>query len=552
MNRRRPITSAPWHLRLARLVPLATIRYVFPAVMCVIMNRIRIIGILILTLAVIAPQAALADWKIYYTGPAAKMFGSAGRGSFATRAQAEAYRVNRPAFEVSNSYSAGFDSPTYKPPSSTKSSSTQALIAGALMQSFLDGFNNANASAHQAELGRQSAEHQRLLEEQRARAARFLAARHLRNGWDARDSASSASLSDVLGGPLQGTAFFGNPSNPSSSAIRDILSNPYPPGDPFANDPNVVDLRGIENPTPQILRTGQSSKESQPLAFPVPPLSDTETPNPAIRIYQYPDSKGKPNSEKRILVLGVGSDMSETFVEAARKYKGQYDIIIGTDIEATAKNPIVVNTIGTDFITSLKNALDSNAYKELARQKYSEPILKELGRIANPKGEDKLEFESIDMHSKGLLAFSSLLEKGTVSATKVTAYGPAVGENSWALDDLGTYAEAKGRRPGSVVVKVSANDPVPIATQFHPGIAGVAASGAIWLTSGNTTNLSDYVQKNDSRVEVVYVEMPGVTGIRNHYLDNYLRFGNMPREEIERMKMEEIRKQMAGLTYGGW
>ena len=242
------------HLRLSRLLLLPTILCVFPAMMCVITSRIRIIGIFILTLAVIAPQAALADWKIYYTGPAAQMFGSYGRGSFATRAQAEAYRVNRPASEVNNSYSAGFDSPTNNSPSSTRSSSTQALIAGTMMQSFLDGFNRGTANAEQAELNRQLAEQQRLLEEQRAQAARILSASHLRAFWDEQDRERQGSLSGTLDAPLQGTAFFGIASNPSSSEIRDILSTPVPPGDQFANDPNVVDLRGVTNPTPALLR----------------------------------------------------------------------------------------------------------------------------------------------------------------------------------------------------------------------------------------------------------------------------------------------------------
>ena len=56
-----------------------------------IMNRIRIIGIFILMLAVIAPEAALAEWQVYFTGQAQRMFGAGGRGSFSTRSQCEAY-----------------------------------------------------------------------------------------------------------------------------------------------------------------------------------------------------------------------------------------------------------------------------------------------------------------------------------------------------------------------------------------------------------------------------------------------------------------------------
>lgn len=84
------------------------------------MSRINIIGIIILTLAVITPEAALADWKVYYTGDAARMFGSGGRGSFATRAQCEAYNNSRPPFERNNSYCSGFDTPSSSPPAANR------------------------------------------------------------------------------------------------------------------------------------------------------------------------------------------------------------------------------------------------------------------------------------------------------------------------------------------------------------------------------------------------------------------------------------------------
>lgn len=84
------------------------------------MSRIKIIGILILTLAVVAPEAALADWKVYYTGKAAGMFGSYGRGSFATKPQCEAYRSSSAGFERSNSYCNGFNAPSYTPPEQSR------------------------------------------------------------------------------------------------------------------------------------------------------------------------------------------------------------------------------------------------------------------------------------------------------------------------------------------------------------------------------------------------------------------------------------------------
>ncbi|HEX3009701.1 MAG TPA: hypothetical protein VHO90_19000 [Bacteroidales bacterium] len=55
------------------------------------------------------PTAVFGDWKVHYSGQAAKMFGSFGRGSFATKAQCESYRISRPGFESNNSYCSGFD-----------------------------------------------------------------------------------------------------------------------------------------------------------------------------------------------------------------------------------------------------------------------------------------------------------------------------------------------------------------------------------------------------------------------------------------------------------
>ncbi len=77
-----------------------------------IINRIRIIGFVILTLAVIAPDAALADWKIYYTGTIGQYAGYGGRGSFPTRYQCELYRTSQSPGDQSMSYCGGFDTPS--------------------------------------------------------------------------------------------------------------------------------------------------------------------------------------------------------------------------------------------------------------------------------------------------------------------------------------------------------------------------------------------------------------------------------------------------------
>lgn len=73
---------------------------------------IKIVGMFVLTLAIIAPRAAYADWKVYYTGKAQKMFGAAGRGNFATSDECNAYKNSRPGFESSNSYCSGFNAPS--------------------------------------------------------------------------------------------------------------------------------------------------------------------------------------------------------------------------------------------------------------------------------------------------------------------------------------------------------------------------------------------------------------------------------------------------------
>lgn len=87
-------------------------------------------GVALLLLA----TTAHADWKIYYTGKAAKMFGGGGRGNFESRSQCESYRISRPGFESGNSYCSGFDLPSTapakpKPPAENPVSQAQAQAA---------------------------------------------------------------------------------------------------------------------------------------------------------------------------------------------------------------------------------------------------------------------------------------------------------------------------------------------------------------------------------------------------------------------------------------
>jgi hypothetical protein len=84
------------------------------------MKRTGIIIVLIMFIAILAPLAALANWQVYFTGKAQKMFGAYGRGNFSTRSQCEAYRSASAGFERNNSYCSGFDSPSHTSPPKSK------------------------------------------------------------------------------------------------------------------------------------------------------------------------------------------------------------------------------------------------------------------------------------------------------------------------------------------------------------------------------------------------------------------------------------------------
>jgi hypothetical protein len=83
-------------------------------------KRFTLFWIFLFVLALLPAQVCFADWQIHYSGKAAKMFGSGGRGNFATKSQCESYRISRPGFESMNSYCSGFDryvAPASRPPS---------------------------------------------------------------------------------------------------------------------------------------------------------------------------------------------------------------------------------------------------------------------------------------------------------------------------------------------------------------------------------------------------------------------------------------------------
>jgi hypothetical protein len=133
------------------------------------MNRNKIAGILALMVMVIAPKAAFAEWKIYYTGQAARMFGTAGRGSFATQAECEAYRAKSPPAERNNCHCAGSDGPGGAVQFTPEQQFALGLLGGLLKSVFAKPDTSRQAEIErQNELQRLQAEEQerQLLKEQ--------------------------------------------------------------------------------------------------------------------------------------------------------------------------------------------------------------------------------------------------------------------------------------------------------------------------------------------------------------------------------------------------
>lgn len=106
------------------------------------MKRTAILWLSVFVFAAMAPDCALADWQIHYSGKAAKMFGYGGRGNFAKKSQCESYRTSRPGFESMNSYCSGFDryvAPAPRPPSGSSNRPSQtAQQAPAVNQAQLE------------------------------------------------------------------------------------------------------------------------------------------------------------------------------------------------------------------------------------------------------------------------------------------------------------------------------------------------------------------------------------------------------------------------------
>ena len=112
-------------------------------------------------------------------------------------------------------------------------------------------------------------QHMQMLEQQRLQSQRLMTASRLRDFWDRQDMDSSQTLGDVLSAPVQGTAFFGQPANPSGGV------------DPFALPPSSVPA----------LPPGVPPAASAPVPVPVP------TPVPAAQPVIPGASSGAPASQ---------------------------------------------------------------------------------------------------------------------------------------------------------------------------------------------------------------------------------------------------------------
>jgi hypothetical protein len=93
-------------------------------------KRFTLFWIFLFVLALLPAQVCFADWQIYYSGKAAKMFGGGGRGNFATRSQCESYRTSRPGFESMNSSCSGSDRYVPPPPPRAPSAGSSSPSAG--------------------------------------------------------------------------------------------------------------------------------------------------------------------------------------------------------------------------------------------------------------------------------------------------------------------------------------------------------------------------------------------------------------------------------------
>jgi hypothetical protein len=102
-------------------------------------------------------------------------------------------------------------------------------------------------------------QHMQMLEQQRIQSQRMMTASRLRDFWDRQDMDSSQTLGDVLSAPVQGTAFFGQPANPSSAVDPFALPPASVPVAPPGVPPAVPSPVPAPVPTPQPVSPGASS-----------------------------------------------------------------------------------------------------------------------------------------------------------------------------------------------------------------------------------------------------------------------------------------------------
>jgi hypothetical protein len=228
------------------------------------MKNRAIVVIISLVCAVYSPHLAQADWQLYFTGQAQRMFGAGGRGNFSTRSQCEAARSSRPPFERNNSYCFGFDPPSYTPPAPSGPSGDGGAAARER-----DRQRQLQLQREQEEAGKRAWEEaaKRAQEEaeQRAREERETELARQQKFAEERDlllKNLKGPTSGVLGlkngtddGPRPGgTSFFGLGGGGGSVGNLDPM-----------NDPMVVDLRHLRRASYLAQAVETASTENVPL-----------------------------------------------------------------------------------------------------------------------------------------------------------------------------------------------------------------------------------------------------------------------------------------------
>lgn len=205
------------------------------------MRRGNLVGFIVLALAVIAPRAVLADWKIQFDSVAnrtLRLGGNTLRGSWCTRAEAEAYWNSQSWFEKQHSTIVGFDC--------GGQGQSQSRPELQLLKGLLDFvFAPEPDTSRQEALARQQAEEQRRAEELRQREANQAAhqawidlqnrEREARRIEEAQNKAAGQDLlakmdtvgADELKFKTVGTDFFGG-GKPTEVTLQPVAAGGFP------------------------------------------------------------------------------------------------------------------------------------------------------------------------------------------------------------------------------------------------------------------------------------------------------------------------------------